>query len=182
MHFNGTAGVWRRRASTTAGGWQHDTLTEDLDLSTAPDEGLAVRLPPAVVAPAELPPEMIGFKQQAHRWTKGSMQDREEAHPGRRARRDPGQVQDRGALSAHHARGLRAHGAPLPARCCRPSRSASTGAGSPGRSSTCRSSSRPRRPSSRSTFTPSARSTRASGSRACASSRSSSRSGSACRS
>ncbi len=46
FNFNGTAGLWRRAAIEDAGGWQHDTLTEDLDLSLPrPDEGLALRLP-----------------------------------------------------------------------------------------------------------------------------------------
>ena len=75
MHFNGTAGVWRRRTIEDAGGWQHDTLTEDLDLSyRAQMKGWQFLYLPQYAAPAELPPEMIGFKQQAHRWTKGSMQ------------------------------------------------------------------------------------------------------------
>ena len=75
MHFNGTAGVWRRRAIDEAGGWQHDTLTEDLDLSyRAQLLGWRFVYLPQHVAPAELPPEMAAFKQQAHRWTKGSMQ------------------------------------------------------------------------------------------------------------
>ena len=52
MHFNGTAGVWRRTTIDDAGGWQHDTLTEDLDLSyRAQTQGLAVRLPAAVRGP-----------------------------------------------------------------------------------------------------------------------------------
>lgn len=75
MHFNGTAGVWRRKTIEDAGGWQHDTLTEDLDLSyRAQLKGWQFVYLPQFCAPAELPPEMIGFKQQAHRWTKGSMQ------------------------------------------------------------------------------------------------------------
>src|SRR5205823_12932688 len=75
MHFNGTAGVWRRSTIEDAGGWQHDTLTEDLDLSyRAQIKGWKFVYLPQFCAPAELPPEMIGFKQQAHRWTKGSMQ------------------------------------------------------------------------------------------------------------
>jgi cellulose synthase/poly-beta-1,6-N-acetylglucosamine synthase-like glycosyltransferase len=75
MHFNGTAGVWRRATIDDAGGWQHDTLTEDLDLSyRAQMKGWQFVYLPQFCAPAELPPEMIGFKQQAHRWTKGSMQ------------------------------------------------------------------------------------------------------------
>jgi cellulose synthase/poly-beta-1,6-N-acetylglucosamine synthase-like glycosyltransferase len=75
MHFNGTAGVWRRETIAEAGGWQHDTLTEDLDLSyRAQLKGWQFVYLPHYVAPAELPPEMVAFKQQAHRWTKGSMQ------------------------------------------------------------------------------------------------------------
>jgi cellulose synthase/poly-beta-1,6-N-acetylglucosamine synthase-like glycosyltransferase len=75
MHFNGTAGVWRRKTIDDAGGWEHDTLTEDLDLSyRAQMKGWQFVYLPQFCAPAELPPEMIGFKQQAHRWTKGSVQ------------------------------------------------------------------------------------------------------------
>jgi cellulose synthase/poly-beta-1,6-N-acetylglucosamine synthase-like glycosyltransferase len=75
MHFNGTAGVWRRSCIEDAGGWHHDTLTEDLDLSyRAQLKGWQFVYLPQFCAPAELPPEMIGFKQQAHRWTKGSAQ------------------------------------------------------------------------------------------------------------
>jgi len=75
MHFNGTAGVWRRTTIDDAGGWQHDTLTEDLDLSyRAQLKGWQFVYLPQFCAPAELPPEMIGFKQQAHRWSKGSFQ------------------------------------------------------------------------------------------------------------
>lgn len=75
MHFNGTAGVWRRQTIHDAGGWQHDTLTEDLDLSyRAQMKGWQFLYLPQYAAPAELPPEMLAFKQQAHRWTKGSFQ------------------------------------------------------------------------------------------------------------
>ena len=75
MHFNGTAGVWRKETIRDAGGWQHDTLTEDLDLSyRAQMKGWQFVYLPQFAAPAELPPEMCGFKQQAHRWTKGSVQ------------------------------------------------------------------------------------------------------------
>src|SRR5688572_14107720 len=75
MHFNGTAGVWRRSTIEDGGGWQHDTLTEDLDLSYRCQlKGWQFVYLPQFSAPAELPPEMVAFKQQAHRWTKGSMQ------------------------------------------------------------------------------------------------------------
>jgi cellulose synthase/poly-beta-1,6-N-acetylglucosamine synthase-like glycosyltransferase len=75
MHFNGTAGVWRRSCIEDGGGWEHDTLTEDLDLSyRCQMKGWQFVYLPQFCAPAELPPEMIAFKQQAHRWTKGSFQ------------------------------------------------------------------------------------------------------------
>src|SRR3982751_312112 len=75
FNFNGTAGVWRRTAIDDAGGWQHDTLTEDLDLSyRAQLRGWRFVFVPDVIAPAELPVDMNGFKSQQHRWTKGSVQ------------------------------------------------------------------------------------------------------------
>ncbi len=75
FNFNGTAGMWRRRCIEDAGGWQHDTLTEDLDLSyRAQMRGWKFVYLPHVVAPAELPVEMGAFKSQQHRWAKGSIQ------------------------------------------------------------------------------------------------------------
>lgn len=75
MSFNGTAGVWRRAAIQDAGGWQHDTLTEDLDLSyRAQLRGWKFVFLSDLTAPAELPPEMNAFKAQQHRWTKGGAQ------------------------------------------------------------------------------------------------------------
>lgn len=75
FNFNGTAGVWRRQAIEDAGGWQHDTLTEDLDLSyRAQLAGWKFLFLPHVVAPAELPAEMNAYKGQQHRWAKGSVQ------------------------------------------------------------------------------------------------------------
>ena len=75
LNFNGTAGIWRRSAITESGGWQHDTLTEDLDLSyRAQLKGWKFIYLKDVVVPAELPPDMDGFKSQQHRWTKGSIQ------------------------------------------------------------------------------------------------------------
>jgi cellulose synthase/poly-beta-1,6-N-acetylglucosamine synthase-like glycosyltransferase len=75
LNFNGTAGIWRREAITEAGGWQHDTLTEDLDLSyRAQLKGWRFVYLKDVVVPAELPPDMDSFKSQQHRWTKGSIQ------------------------------------------------------------------------------------------------------------
>ncbi|BAM04983.1 glycosyltransferase [Phycisphaera mikurensis] len=75
MHFNGTAGLWRRRCIDDAGGWSHDTLTEDVDLSyRAQLRGWRFLFLPRLVCPAELPREMNAFKTQQHRWTKGSVQ------------------------------------------------------------------------------------------------------------
>ena len=75
FNFNGTAGIWRRDAIDTAGGWQHDTLTEDLDLSyRAQLIGWKFKFLPHVVSPAEVPVEMNSFKSQQHRWAKGSIQ------------------------------------------------------------------------------------------------------------
>ncbi len=75
FNFNGTAGVWRREAIDDAGGWQHDTLTEDLDLSyRAQLLGWRFVFLADVVSPAEVPVEMNSFKSQQHRWAKGSIQ------------------------------------------------------------------------------------------------------------
>jgi cellulose synthase/poly-beta-1,6-N-acetylglucosamine synthase-like glycosyltransferase len=75
FNFNGTAGVWRREAIGDAGGWQHDTLTEDLDLSyRAQLRGWQFLFLPDLVTPAEVPVEMNAFKSQQHRWAKGSIQ------------------------------------------------------------------------------------------------------------
>ena len=75
FNFNGTAGLWRRTAIESSGGWQHDTLTEDLDLSyRAQLQGWRFIFMPDLVTPAELPVDINGFKSQQHRWTKGSIQ------------------------------------------------------------------------------------------------------------
>ncbi len=75
MSFNGTAGAWRKCCIEDAGGWHHDTLTEDLDLSyRAQMKGWKFVYLPDVTSPAELPPDMIGFKSQQHRWAKGGAQ------------------------------------------------------------------------------------------------------------
>ncbi len=75
LNFNGTAGVWRRAAIDDAGGWAHDTLTEDLDLSyRAQLRGWRILYLPHVVCPAELPVLITGFKSQQRRWAKGSIQ------------------------------------------------------------------------------------------------------------
>ncbi len=73
--FNGTAGLWRRSCIEEAGGWQHDTLTEDMDLSyRAQLAGWRFVFLKDLVTPAELPVDMNGFRSQQHRWTKGSIQ------------------------------------------------------------------------------------------------------------
>jgi cellulose synthase/poly-beta-1,6-N-acetylglucosamine synthase-like glycosyltransferase len=75
MNFNGSGGIWRRQAIADAGGWQADTLTEDLDLSyRAQLRGWRLHFAPHVVCPAELPVQMSGVKSQQHRWAKGSIQ------------------------------------------------------------------------------------------------------------
>jgi len=75
FNFNGTAGIWRRAAIEGGGGWQHDTLTEDLDLSYRSQlAGWKFVYVPMVVAPAEVPPDIAAFKSQQHRWAKGSVQ------------------------------------------------------------------------------------------------------------
>jgi cellulose synthase/poly-beta-1,6-N-acetylglucosamine synthase-like glycosyltransferase len=75
FNFNGTAGIWRRTAIADAGGWQHDTLTEDLDLSyRAQLRGWRFIFLSDLIAPAEVPVEMNAFKSQQHRWAKGSVQ------------------------------------------------------------------------------------------------------------
>ncbi len=75
FNFNGTAGIWRRRAIEEAGGWSSDTLTEDLDLSYRSQlKGWRFLYLPELVCPAELPVDMAAFRTQQHRWTKGSFQ------------------------------------------------------------------------------------------------------------
>jgi cellulose synthase/poly-beta-1,6-N-acetylglucosamine synthase-like glycosyltransferase len=75
FNFNGTAGMWRRSAIEDAGGWEHDTLTEDTDLSyRAQLKGWKFIYDPNVVCPSELPVEMNSFKTQQARWAKGLIQ------------------------------------------------------------------------------------------------------------
>jgi len=83
FNFNGTAGAWRRAAIDDAGGWQHDTLTEDLDLSyRAQQRGWRFIFLSDLIAPAEVPVEMNAFKSQQHRWAKGSVQTCRKLLPG----------------------------------------------------------------------------------------------------
>jgi len=75
LNFNGTAGLWRSACIEDAGGWQWDTLTEDLDLSyRAQMRGWKIGYLPDVVVPAELPSQVEAFKKQQFRWAKGSFQ------------------------------------------------------------------------------------------------------------
>jgi cellulose synthase/poly-beta-1,6-N-acetylglucosamine synthase-like glycosyltransferase len=75
FNFNGTAGMWRTRVIGEAGGWQHDTLTEDTDLSyRAQLIGWRFKYLQDVECPAELPIEMTAFKTQQARWAKGLIQ------------------------------------------------------------------------------------------------------------
>ncbi|MFN2511528.1 MAG: glycosyltransferase family 2 protein [Pyrinomonadaceae bacterium] len=75
FNFNGTAGIWRRRAIALSGGWQHDTLTEDTDLSfRAQLMGWKFIYLLDEEAPAEIPVEINAFKAQQRRWAKGVMQ------------------------------------------------------------------------------------------------------------
>jgi cellulose synthase/poly-beta-1,6-N-acetylglucosamine synthase-like glycosyltransferase len=75
FNFNGTAGVWRREAIGDAGGWEHDTLTEDTDLSyRAQLRGWKFLYLPEIACASELPTEMNAFKSQQARWAKGLIQ------------------------------------------------------------------------------------------------------------
>jgi cellulose synthase/poly-beta-1,6-N-acetylglucosamine synthase-like glycosyltransferase len=82
FNFNGTAGIWRRAAIEDAGGWQHDTLTEDTDLSyRAQLRGWQFIYLPDIECPSELPVEMNAFKSQQARWAKGLMQTAKKIMP-----------------------------------------------------------------------------------------------------
>jgi len=75
FNFSGTGGIWRRSAIEDAGGWQHDTLTEDLDLSyRAQLAGWRFVYRADVLTPAELPEDMSSFRAQQFRWAKGTIQ------------------------------------------------------------------------------------------------------------
>jgi cellulose synthase/poly-beta-1,6-N-acetylglucosamine synthase-like glycosyltransferase len=76
LQFNGTAGLWRKKVINEAGGWQSDTLTEDLDLSfRAQILGYKIQYLEKLESPAELPVEMNGLKGQQFRWNKGGAQN-----------------------------------------------------------------------------------------------------------
>jgi cellulose synthase/poly-beta-1,6-N-acetylglucosamine synthase-like glycosyltransferase len=75
FNFNGTAGIWRRQAIEAAGGWQSDTVTEDLDLSyRAQLAGWRFVYCDDLVVPSELPVTLASFRSQQQRWAKGSIQ------------------------------------------------------------------------------------------------------------
>ena len=93
FNFNGTAGVWRRAAIEDAGGWQHDTLTEDTDLSyRAQLCGWHFLYLPEIDCPSELPVEMNAFKTQQARWAKGLMQTAKKILPRVLRSDEPGYV------------------------------------------------------------------------------------------
>ena len=97
INFNGTAGVWRKDCILDAGGWQSDTLTEDLDLSyRAQLRNWKFKYMEHIEAPAELPAAMPALKSQQFRWTKGAAET---------ARKNLGQV-----LRSHHPAGTKLNG------------------------------------------------------------------------
>jgi cellulose synthase/poly-beta-1,6-N-acetylglucosamine synthase-like glycosyltransferase len=82
FNFNGTGGIWRRATIDDAGGWEHDTLTEDTDLSyRAQLRGWQFLYAPQIECPSELPVEMNAFKTQQARWAKGLMQTAKKTLP-----------------------------------------------------------------------------------------------------
>ena len=75
FNFNGSGGIWRKECIIDSGGWQSDTLAEDLDLSyRAQLNGWRIAYVPNVVIPGELPAQIAAFKQQQYRWTRGGIQ------------------------------------------------------------------------------------------------------------
>lgn len=83
FNFNGTAGILRRSMIEDSGGWQHDTLTEDTDLSyRAQLRGWKFVYAPHVEAPSELPTDMASFQIQQYRWAKGLIQTGLKLLPG----------------------------------------------------------------------------------------------------
>ena len=105
FNFNGTAGILRRRMIDDAGGWQHDTLTEDSDLSyRAQLKGWRFVYLPGLDCPSELPVEMHGFQVQQSRWAKGLTQVAKKLLPDDSAREAAVARQGRGvsAPDAEH--------------------------------------------------------------------------------
>ncbi len=93
FNFNGTAGIWRRCVIDEAGGWQHDTLTEDTDLSyRAQLLGWQFLYLPEIECASELPVEMNSFKAQQARWAKGLMQTAKKILPRMMRSKEPWHV------------------------------------------------------------------------------------------
>lgn len=93
FNFNGTAGILRRAMIEDAGGWQHDTLTEDSDLSyRAQLKGWRFVYLPEIECPSELPVEMYGFQVQQSRWAKGLTQVAKKLLPAILRSKAPGRV------------------------------------------------------------------------------------------
>jgi hypothetical protein len=100
LAFNGTAGVWRRSCIDAAGGWQVDTLTEDLDLSyRAQMAGWRLRYLPGVTAPGELPPTAAALTGQQERWARGTAETARKL--ARRAARADFSLKQRVAAALH---------------------------------------------------------------------------------
>ncbi len=75
FNFNGSGGIWRKETIIDSGGWQADTLAEDLDLSyRAQLKGWRIAYLPNVVIPSEIPPQIAAFKKQQYRWARGAIQ------------------------------------------------------------------------------------------------------------
>jgi cellulose synthase/poly-beta-1,6-N-acetylglucosamine synthase-like glycosyltransferase len=100
MNFNGTAGMFRKSAIAQAGGWQDDTLTEDLDLSYRLQlAGYTCRYVPEMPVPAEIPADINAFKSQQFRWAKGSIQTAKKLLP--RILRSPATPRQKFCASVH---------------------------------------------------------------------------------
>jgi cellulose synthase/poly-beta-1,6-N-acetylglucosamine synthase-like glycosyltransferase len=73
INFNGTAGIWRKSCIADAGGWEADTLTEDLDLSfRAQIKGWKFAYVREIESPSELPITLPAYRVQQFRWSKGA--------------------------------------------------------------------------------------------------------------
>ncbi len=103
LNFNGTAGVWRKSCILDSGGWQHDTLTEDLELSyRAQLRGWKIRYLPHIITPAELPVHINALKRQQFRWAKGSIQTARKLLVGLWRSRNPLTAKIEGTLHLTH--------------------------------------------------------------------------------
>lgn len=103
LNFNGTAGVWKRDCINEAGGWQSDTLTEDLDLSyRAQLNGWRILYLPQVCVQAELPIHINAFKRQQFRWAKGSIQSARKLLPELWHSQQPFRIKLAGSIHLTH--------------------------------------------------------------------------------